>query len=359
MDQKLLIVDASNVNTGGGLVLLNGMIEEASSFGTSLIFYVDKRASVISSGNGFIEFVKPNAIRRLICKFSIAFRAVFSPGEATVLSFGNFPNPFWRGRQITYVHNYFLVGNDWRESVKSIARFRLMLKRATFRILNAASTSDYMVQTATMASATRAVVGRKKKVSVVPVMTFSHLSTSIRTKRRKDGEAVFCYVSLGGENKNHLALVSAWKKLAERGYCPKLIITLESHIDHALYAGQVEKLIEEFLPHVVNLGKVAPNRVVEIYSESDALIFPSFTESFGLGLIEAAASGLDIIASDRSYVYDVVSPDYVFDPTDVESIVAAVIKYVDHGVDAEKKKTGGMIEKIVNPAEFLKKCQNS
>ncbi|HYE72551.1 MAG TPA: glycosyltransferase, partial [Blastocatellia bacterium] len=36
----------------------------------------------------------------------------------------------------------------------------------------------------------------------------------------------------------------------------------------------------------------------EIYRSSDIFVFPSYTESFGLPLVEAMASGLPIVASD-------------------------------------------------------------
>jgi glycosyltransferase involved in cell wall biosynthesis len=42
------------------------------------------------------------------------------------------------------------------------------------------------------------------------------------------------------------------------------------------------------------------------YTQLDALLFPSFIETFGLPLIEASAKGLPIIAADMPYAHDVI-----------------------------------------------------
>lgn len=55
------------------------------------------------------------------------------------------------------------------------------------------------------------------------------------------------------------------------------------------------------------MGKVAYYKVLEMYSNADALLFPSFIETFGLPLIEAASYGLPIIASDLPYSHEVLN----------------------------------------------------
>ena len=49
--------------------------------------------------------------------------------------------------------------------------------------------------------------------------------------------------------------------------------------------------------NVIFLGR--RNDVAKLYSAMDAFIFPSKFEGFGLALVEAQASGLRCIASDR------------------------------------------------------------
>jgi glycosyltransferase involved in cell wall biosynthesis len=54
------------------------------------------------------------------------------------------------------------------------------------------------------------------------------------------------------------------------------------------------------------VGPVGPERLRELYRESDVFVFPSFFEGFGLVLLEAMACGLPAIASDRSAGPDIL-----------------------------------------------------
>jgi len=51
--------------------------------------------------------------------------------------------------------------------------------------------------------------------------------------------------------------------------------------------------------HVVDLGPLPRDRLNRLYHAADALLFPSWYEGFGLPPLEAMASGLPVIASDR------------------------------------------------------------
>ena len=44
------------------------------------------------------------------------------------------------------------------------------------------------------------------------------------------------------------------------------------------------------------------------YLSSEFLMFPSLTESFGLGLIEAIECGCKVIGADLPYTYEVCEP---------------------------------------------------
>jgi len=357
MSQKIIIVDASNINTGGGLVLLNGLLSAESPRNFEIKFYVDDRAALSPDVKFLIKRVQASAFSRFMCKLSIAVQQIRFHRKILLLNFGNFPNPFWRRPQVTYLHNYFLVGHDWKDSVKPRARGKVQIRRWVFRILNILSASNYIVQTATMMAETRKVIGSRKCLTIMPVMNSKHLSEPAVPVSRNERSLSFCYVSLGGENKNHLNLIRAWDELAKLGLRPSLIITLEQEIDDLLYNGEVARLIAERLPHITNLGKVPAEEVKNIYSKSSVAIYPSLTESFGLGLIEAVLSGVDIIAADRKYVHDVVVPDCVFDPLDPVDIATVVMRYmVNHTKEETYVNDNRILAKLVTPREFLENC---
>ena len=53
-------------------------------------------------------------------------------------------------------------------------------------------------------------------------------------------------------------------------------------------------------------GTIPFKQLIAYYHSMNALLFPSYIESFGLPLLEAAYTGIPIIASDLPYVHDVV-----------------------------------------------------
>ncbi len=77
-----------------------------------------------------------------------------------------------------------------------------------------------------------------------------------------------------------------------------------------------------------NLGQLPRDQVLELYTKSRALIFPSTLESFGLPLIEAQHMGVPILAPEADYVRDVCVPTETFDPLSPLSIARAVRRFL-------------------------------
>lgn len=74
------------------------------------------------------------------------------------------------------------------------------------------------------------------------------------------------------------------------------------------------------------IGPVGPEKLRELYLESDVFVFPSFFEGFGLVILEAMACGLPVIASDRSAGPDVLDEacGRVIAAGDVEHLVESL-----------------------------------
>ena len=58
---------------------------------------------------------------------------------------------------------------------------------------------------------------------------------------------------------------------------------------------------------VINIGEVEQSELKNLYETSHLCIFPSSTETFGNGLIEAAKFALPVLAFNHTYVKDVLS----------------------------------------------------
>jgi glycosyltransferase involved in cell wall biosynthesis len=81
----------------------------------------------------------------------------------------------------------------------------------------------------------------------------------------------------------------------------------------ALYlTGKSSEFDCEFLPkyknvEIIFLDKISHPEVIWLFENVDSLVFPSYIETFGLPLIEAATFGLPIIAADLPYAREVLS----------------------------------------------------
>lgn len=88
--------------------------------------------------------------------------------------------------------------------------------------------------------------------------------------------------------KNHQVLYKALQHLDEP---IELYLTIEGKDDNK----------------IKHLGPLTYEQVCEIYDKADALVFPSYIETFGLPLIEAAMRGMPIIAADLPYSREVLN----------------------------------------------------
>ena len=70
--------------------------------------------------------------------------------------------------------------------------------------------------------------------------------------------------------------------------------------------GPARPALEQKYPQVVFLGALQGERLAEVYASADVFVFPSRTDTFGLVLLEALASGLPIAAFPVSGPRDVI-----------------------------------------------------
>lgn len=103
-----------------------------------------------------------------------------------------------------------------------------------------------------------------------------------------------CYPAMGHFYKNHRVIVEALKSL-DRSV--KVIFTTERSKD---FEGD---------KRIINIGIQPFEKICELYYKCDAMIFPSYIETYGLPLLEAAMTGLPIIAADLPYAREVLE-DY-------------------------------------------------
>lgn len=104
---------------------------------------------------------------------------------------------------------------------------------------------------------------------------------------------------------------------------------------------------------ISNVGRVTKREVLEFYTQSKAMVFPSLEESLGLPLIEAAMLELPIIGSDLPYLYDVVENPIVFDPNNPRDIAEKMKNFLE-GKYEDVLQTNKIKNQVVDIINFFK-----
>lgn len=124
------------------------------------------------------------------------------------------------------------------------------------------------------------------------------------------------------KRKNANSLLEA-KKIAKSDYY--LVIVGDGPLSKKLR----KKVEEDNIPDVIFTG--SRTDVENIIPSCDALVLPSFSESFGLVLIEALACGKPVIGSDVGGISEIIEDNVglLIDPNDNQSVANAIDKLVN------------------------------
>lgn len=142
------------------------------------------------------------------------------------------------------------------------------------------------------------------------------------SRTRDDSASLFRVICPSGVNlrKGARLLVEAWRKLGWRN--------AELHWIGWPGAPEVKHLFHDPLPHVVWHGWMPHEALASLYRSCDVLVLPSFEEGFARVLVEAAASGLPLIATPNTGVEDFFTPGepegWLIEAGSVDALCAAL-----------------------------------
>ena len=320
MQSRCLLLYAPNVHSGGGFVLLNALLE-AWPDDLPLFAWLDARAqaSLRIPMNAQIEWVRPSIKSRLRAEYSLSKVAV---SDDRILCFHGLP-PLLpnKGEVLIFQQNRNYLGLVSLHSFGWRTRQRLRLEQ-TVAYLFRHRCATYWVQTPSMARELQKWFGEEP--INIRVMPFLHTAAS--TPASDSPRWDFVYVADGEAHKNHRCLVEAWTILATRGLRPTLALTLTDR--DGLLRHWLQQQIAEHGLQITDLGHLPHEKLLHLYGQSRALIFPSISESYGLPLVEAHQVGLSIVAAELDFVRDVCQPVQTFDPYSPVSISRAVLRFL-------------------------------
>jgi len=314
---KSVLVHASNVTGLGATQVVRSLVMAFEKLGYRFDYVVPAGkawAYDLDIGKERIKTVKrylPRVVSRFVeCLFGgYSFRHY-----EHMLVLGDIPVRKAPG-QVVLVHQSNLISPAVNHF--SSGRVSFIIMRMLFRIL-AKDVRYFVVQSGAMKDQLIASYPEiRDKVAVIPQPAPEWLQCVEIEKRVhfNDGLRLF-YPAAGYPHKNHGVFMS------EPGDSPffeglgELIITLND--SEILPFGNIPEKVH-------NIGRVSTERCMQVYSEVDALFYPSLTESYGLPLVEAMVLGLPVIAADLPYARWMCEDEAIyFDPEDIESAGAAI-----------------------------------
>ena len=331
----MILIDGLFINKGGGAVLLQYLMAEIAALPErdEFFYLLDPR------------FQRPeiDGLQFEVCNHKLEDRWRFYRKNrkrfSLVFCFANTPPPVpMRVPVYTYFHNQKLLEAPAKKMKPGY--FRIYLKYLVTRLLNS-HTDFYIVQTPHMVQELTAL-GLKDRDHCLQLpfyddRKYASGQSDFDTRKRE-----FVFISNPSPQKNYPMLLLAWERLLEQGRKPVLHVTVDDTAPAILERIQA---LNERGAQIVNHVYVDPK---ELYYNCQFLIFPSVVESFGLPLIEAADSGMKVLASDLPYVYDVVQPSLTFDPADAQSMAQAVIRALEEPLPPTTILATNQVRELIN-----------
>lgn len=310
---KPILIDALHINMGGAYMILNHFVDRLVANQVDFVLLKDDRCPKLDSEDGVPHLVVMSSATKVRDAYYRAHRDEFH----SVLCLGNIPPCIKMPCKVhTYIHNVSLLKIPADYPI--VWKAKAWLKR-TFIRHYASNTDTWVVQTSNTANLVREYLPCKnKEVLIYPFYRISEALKADVAGERND----YCFIGEHTNAKGHEYLIEAWRMLARTRFQGVLHLTCSSK--------RIIPLIEKAKAEgarIENHGFVPFAEVVKIYKQCKATIYPSLNESLGLGIIEAAEAGCDVIGCDLPYMHSVCEPSVLFEVKNAQAIVDAVILY--------------------------------
>jgi glycosyltransferase involved in cell wall biosynthesis len=335
----MILIDALYINDGGGKVLLDYLIAKLEEQNIVCFYLLDDRIKnngyKIKSSNKVV-YVKATLLNRfLFYKKNIFFTTVFCLGNLP-------PNIRLNSKVITYFHSQLYIKTSDETSI--VEKLKYILKRSILRFFSK-NTDFWFVQTESIKES----LNIKFKIDNAKIKLMPFYPPFEKTKDLLERmDYTYLYVSNATAHKNHPRLIEAFCLFYDKYKIGNLSLTVGD--EYKVVRNLITQKKQEGYP-INNVGFVGREELQKMYLSCQFLVFPSLSESFGLGIIEAIENGCKVIGADLSYTYSVCKPSITFEPTSVVSIFESFVKSLDVNIAVSESHVSNKIDDIV---KFIK-----
>ena len=314
-EKKIVFVNNTAATSGGALTILIQFIENvAINFDENYIFYIFCTVELNQYNSDKIKIINNVKGKKWIDRIAWDLYGLKKWSEVNkiepnlIISLQNTGIFGFNGiNQIIYLHQSlpYYKNAKWNLFKKRERKLWFYKNIYKYIIEKSLKNSDIIVQTKWMKSAvsnTHAI--NTERIHVIPPSINSIESKNVNYIDKKCDYMLF-YPAILAEYKNHMVILRALKLLKANNIKSKIkvIFTFDKFDKDALKIN--EYIIKHSLENEVEfVGKLSYERVLEYYKSSDAVLFPSYIETFGLPLIEAAQFGIPIIVSNLDYAHE-------------------------------------------------------
>ena len=309
-NKDLVLVNATALSASGALTILRQFLTNAANDKQRVyLCFVPEKIELQSFDNIIYEKINKESFlgRVLWDKFGVSRYIKFNKLKpCKVISLQNtsvrseFP-------QIIYVHQPIPFSNIKIKFNFQNLKFLMYKYIYSFFIFSNSKNSTFVVQTNWMKDA---ILEKNKDISEDRVFVISP-TIDIRERntcceRINSQKLKVIYPATPIFYKNHEIILDAMKLLSSQSQLGDMIFQVTFHPES--YPEFVKKMkilgLEE---NIEFLGVLPYEKLMKEYEQASAVVFPSYLETFGLPLAEAAVLGKLIICSDLPYTHDVLN----------------------------------------------------
>lgn len=325
------LIDASQINVGGAVAILEMVLAEVNNQQIPCVLIKDRRLTkAIPQLEAIIEPKSP------ILNRSKTYKSILQSHQIEkVVSLISIPPPFKLDIPThTYFHNVNLLKSANIATAGIKYRIEQRLKNAYIKS-KLENTDFYAFQSELIkADFLKEFSFPAEQCGIFPFYKEEEI-LEVKAKGLTKAKGTFIYISVDYPHKNHLRLFEAWKILQQKGYAPKLTVSIP---DENQALNSIIQSLNAKGCIIENLGVVDYTTVLNHTAKAEYCIFPSMSESLGLGIVEGHLLGAKVLVSDLPYAHQAVSPSSTFDPTDVNAIVETVINAIEQELQPTQLK---------------------